>query len=78
MYPLLQIVIFSCGKQGRVRRPPLKILFHLPLEIFYAVVLFTFLIASVLADYSKNKVEGGINSLHLNKSDACFNDHKKN
>ena len=78
MYPLLQTVIFSCGKQWRVRRPPLKILFHQSLEIFYAVVLFTFLKASVLADYSKDKVEGGINSLHLNKSDACFNDHKKN
>jgi len=38
-YSFLQITIFSSGKQGRVRRPPLKMLFYPSLQIFFFVVV---------------------------------------
>ena len=37
-YPLLQIAIFSCEKQGWVRHPPLKMQFYPPLQIVYVLV----------------------------------------
>ena len=37
-YPPLQIAIFRSEKQERVRGPPLKIVFYLPLQIFIVVV----------------------------------------
>ena len=39
-------------------------------------MLFTFFIASVVANYSKNRVEEGI-PLHLTKKEARFDDPKK-